>query len=79
MDLTICSPSVKKTVLGIQLRLEELFTVDTEAAVEEFRARCAELGGPCTGQAPADHLQIIQDPEYKRFGSRYSKMHFCTV
>jgi hypothetical protein len=54
------------------LRLEELFTVDTEAAVEEFRARCAELSGPCTGQAPAHHLQIIQDPEYKRFGSRYS-------
>ncbi len=63
---------MKRTVRGIQLRLEELFTVDTGAAVEEFRARCAELGGPCTGQAPAHHLQIIQDPQYKRFGSRYS-------
>ncbi len=53
--------------------------MDTEAAVEEFRARCAELGGPCKGEAPADHLQIIQDPEYKRFGSRYSGMYFCTI
>ncbi len=52
------------------MRLEELFTMDVEAAVEEFSARCAAQGGPHPNETPVGHLKIIQDPEYKRFGCR---------
>jgi hypothetical protein len=52
------------------VRLEELFTMDVEAAVKEFSARCAAQDGPHPGEIPVGHLLIIQDPEYKRLGCR---------
>uniref|UniRef100_A0A8I3WQ05 Glycogen debranching enzyme n=1 Tax=Callithrix jacchus TaxID=9483 RepID=A0A8I3WQ05_CALJA len=54
-----------------KLKLWEFFQVDINKAVEQFRRLLTQGNRRVTKSDPNQHLKIIQDPEYRRFG--------CTV
>ncbi|NP_001412258.1 glycogen debranching enzyme isoform 7 [Homo sapiens] len=54
-----------------KLKLWEFFQVDVNKAVEQFRRLLTQENRRVTKSDPNQHLTIIQDPEYRRFG--------CTV
>ncbi|XP_037601329.1 glycogen debranching enzyme isoform X4 [Cebus imitator] len=54
-----------------KLKLWEFFQVDVNKAVEQFRRLLTQGNRRVTKSDPNQHLKIIQDPEYRRFG--------CTV
>uniref|UniRef100_A0A8B9TKE1 Glycogen debranching enzyme n=1 Tax=Anas platyrhynchos TaxID=8839 RepID=A0A8B9TKE1_ANAPL len=54
-----------------KIKLWEFFQVDVNKAVEQFRTLLTQGKESVTKSDPNQHLQIVQDPEYRRFG--------CTV
>uniref|UniRef100_A0A8B9DIB7 Glycogen debranching enzyme n=1 Tax=Anser cygnoides TaxID=8845 RepID=A0A8B9DIB7_ANSCY len=54
-----------------KIKLWEFFQVDVNKAVEQFKTLLTQGKESVTKSDPNQHLQIVQDPDYRRFG--------CTV
>ena len=50
-----------------EIKIEELFLIDVEKVLDQFEARVGE--GVDDMSNPDGEIKIIQDPEYRRFGS----------
>ena len=53
----------------IKIKMEELYTVDVEAATAQFEKRLGSAGPPCSGASQRRELKLVQDPGFRRLRS----------
>ncbi|XP_022256947.1 glycogen debranching enzyme-like, partial [Limulus polyphemus] len=54
-----------------QVKIHELYMMDKDSLIKEFRVRVQEMKGPCKEEvAVGKELTVLQDPNYKRLTSK---------
>ena len=65
-DQLQASVSLLRTFYLPKLKLEELYTVDVEAATGQFEKRLRSAGLPCQDATQRGELKLVQDPNFRR-------------